>query len=125
MHNANDIRAACCSRRRSRSTTTCAQSRAHGERATRRRAREAVREQTSSTSTRSPYARLQEKPASMTTMRGRLTNLRPATDGDAEMLVAWHDDPEVSRFWDDERFTLDEMRERLARAEVESWIVEA
>jgi aminoglycoside 6'-N-acetyltransferase len=72
-----------------------------------------------------PYARLQEKPASMTAMRGRLTNLRPAADGDAEMLVAWHDDPDVSRYWDDERFTLDEMRERLARAEVESWIVEA
>ena len=58
-------------------------------------------------------------------MRGQSTSLRPATGDDAELLVAWHDDPDVARYWDDERFTLAEMRERLARSDVEPWIVEA
>jgi aminoglycoside 6'-N-acetyltransferase len=57
-------------------------------------------------------------------VQGRLTTLRPAGAGDAERLVAWHADPEVSRYWDDETFTLDEMEERLARDDVEAWIVE-
>ena len=55
---------------------------------------------------------------------GRLTTLRPAGSGDVERLVAWHADPEVSRYWDDETFTTAEMQERLARADVEAWIVE-
>jgi aminoglycoside 6'-N-acetyltransferase len=58
-------------------------------------------------------------------VRGRLTELRPATAQDAERLCAWHADPEVSRFWDDETFTGAEMRERLARDDVDAWIVEA
>ena len=41
------------------------------------------------------------------------------------MLVAWHADPEISRFWDDETFTRDEMLERLRRPDVDSYIVEA
>jgi aminoglycoside 6'-N-acetyltransferase len=41
------------------------------------------------------------------------------------MLVAWHADPDVARYWDDETFTRDEMRERLARDDVEAYIVEA
>jgi aminoglycoside 6'-N-acetyltransferase len=41
------------------------------------------------------------------------------------MLVAWHADPDVSRFWDDEMFTHDEMLERLARPDVEAFVVEA
>ena len=41
-----------------------------------------------------------------------------------ERLVAWHADPEVARYWDGETFTRAEMAERLARDEVESWIVE-
>lgn len=51
--------------------------------------------------------------------------MRPATDADAALLTAWHADPEVSRYWDDETFTVEEMRERLARAGVDAWIVEA
>ncbi len=39
--------------------------------------------------------------------------------------MAWHADPEVSRYWDDETFTRAEMEERLARPDVEAWIVEA
>jgi aminoglycoside 6'-N-acetyltransferase len=57
-------------------------------------------------------------------VRGRLTTLRPADAGDVERLVAWHADPEVARYWDDETFTAAEMEERLARADVEGWIVE-
>jgi len=57
-------------------------------------------------------------------VRGRLTTLRPAGADDVDRLVAWHADPEVARYWDDETFTRAEMEERLARAEVEAWIVE-
>ena len=57
-------------------------------------------------------------------MRGRLTTLRPATADDVDRLVAWHADPEVARYWDDETFTRAEMEERLTRADVDAWIVE-
>jgi aminoglycoside 6'-N-acetyltransferase len=57
-------------------------------------------------------------------VRGRLTALRPAGPGDGERLVAWHADPEGSRYWDDETFTVAEMEERLSREDVEAWIVE-
>jgi aminoglycoside 6'-N-acetyltransferase len=57
-------------------------------------------------------------------VRGRLTALRPADADDVERLVAWHADPEVARYWDDETFTRAEMEERLGRDDVEAWIVE-
>ena len=38
-------------------------------------------------------------------LHGRLTVVRPATDDDADLLVAWHADPQVSRYWDGETFT--------------------
>jgi aminoglycoside 6'-N-acetyltransferase len=57
-------------------------------------------------------------------VRGRLTTLRPADSGDVDRLVAWHADPEVARYWDGETFTRAEMAERLARPDVEAWIVE-
>lgn len=57
-------------------------------------------------------------------IHGQLTEVRPAADRDAEMLVAWHADPEVSRFWDGETFTRDEILDRLHRNDVDSWIVE-
>jgi aminoglycoside 6'-N-acetyltransferase len=57
-------------------------------------------------------------------VRGRLTTLRTAGAGDVDRLVAWHADPEVARYWDDETFTRAEMEERLARVDVEAWIVE-
>ena len=40
------------------------------------------------------------------------------------MLVAWHADPEVARYWDGETFTENDMRARLERAHVDTWIVE-
>jgi len=58
-------------------------------------------------------------------LRGALTVVRPATDADVELLVGWHADPEISRYWDDETFTTDEIQERLARSEVDPWIIEA
>jgi aminoglycoside 6'-N-acetyltransferase len=57
-------------------------------------------------------------------VHGRLTKLRLADSGDVDRLVEWHADPEVSRYWDGETFTRDEMKERLAREDVEAWIVE-
>jgi aminoglycoside 6'-N-acetyltransferase len=67
---------------------------------------------------------LQEETFADNVIRGHLTTLRPATDTDVERLVGWHADPDVSHYWDDETFTVAEMRERLARADVEAWIVE-
>jgi aminoglycoside 6'-N-acetyltransferase len=58
------------------------------------------------------------------TIRGERATLRPAEAGDVDRLVAWHADPEVARYWDDETFTRAEMEERLARPDVEAWIVE-
>jgi aminoglycoside 6'-N-acetyltransferase len=56
---------------------------------------------------------------------GETTVVRPAGDADAELLVAWHDDPEVARYWDDERFTREQMLARLRRPDVEAYVVEA
>jgi aminoglycoside 6'-N-acetyltransferase len=58
-------------------------------------------------------------------VQGALTTLRPATDADADLLVEWHADPDVSRYWDDRTFTREEMLERLSRADVEAFVVEA
>jgi aminoglycoside 6'-N-acetyltransferase len=57
-------------------------------------------------------------------LRSTAATLRPAGAADVDRLVAWHADPEVSRYWDDETFTRAEMEERLARDDVEAWIVE-
>jgi aminoglycoside 6'-N-acetyltransferase len=58
-------------------------------------------------------------------LRGRLTELRPATEADVEVLVAWHRDPEVARYWDGKSYTPEEMRDRLARPHVDGYVVEA
>ncbi len=55
---------------------------------------------------------------------GRATVLRPATDGDVELLVEWWSDPETSRYWDGESFTAEQMHARLRRERVDAWIVE-
>jgi aminoglycoside 6'-N-acetyltransferase len=54
-----------------------------------------------------------------------MTVVRPASADDVDLLVAWHRDPEVSRYWDDETFTPEQMRERLHREPVDAWIVES
>ena len=53
-----------------------------------------------------------------------VVSFRRATDADVELLVGWHADPDVSRYWDDETFTVEEMRARLLRRDVDAWIVE-
>ena len=57
-------------------------------------------------------------------VRGRLTTLRPASADDIERLVAWHAEPDVLRYWDDETFTRAQIEQRIAREDVEAWIVE-
>jgi aminoglycoside 6'-N-acetyltransferase len=54
-----------------------------------------------------------------------LLSYRPATAADVPLLVAWHADPEVSRYWDDETFTEEQMHDRLAREAVDAYILEA
>jgi aminoglycoside 6'-N-acetyltransferase len=54
-----------------------------------------------------------------------MTSVRPANERDADLLVRWHADPEVARYWDDKTFTREQMLDRLARDEVESFIIEA
>lgn len=58
-------------------------------------------------------------------LHGELTLVRPATSADADLLVAWHADPEIARYWDHETFTREEVLDRLARAHVTAFIVEA
>ena len=58
-------------------------------------------------------------------IRGEITAVRAASDADADMLVDWHADPDVARYWDGETFTRDEMLERLHRGDVAPFIVEA
>jgi aminoglycoside 6'-N-acetyltransferase len=57
-------------------------------------------------------------------VRGERTTVRPATEGDVERLVRWHADPDVARYWDDETYSAEEVRGRLARADVTTYIVE-
>ena len=59
------------------------------------------------------------------TVQGELTVVRPLTDDDVELLVAWHLDPEVSRYWDDETPTPEEVRADLVDPTVDLWIIEA
>jgi aminoglycoside 6'-N-acetyltransferase len=56
-------------------------------------------------------------------VHGERTTLRPAGAADADLLVAWHADPEVARYWDDETFTRDEMLARLARDDAAPFVV--
>ena len=52
-----------------------------------------------------------------------LLSYRAATEADVPLLVGWHADPDVSRYWDGETFTEGEMRGRLARPDVDVWIL--
>jgi aminoglycoside 6'-N-acetyltransferase len=57
-------------------------------------------------------------------IRGELTVVRPAVEADADLLVHWHADRDVARYWDDETFTRVQMLERLRRREVDAFVVE-
>jgi aminoglycoside 6'-N-acetyltransferase len=54
---------------------------------------------------------------------GDRTELRPVVEDDAELLVRWHADPEVLRFWDGETFTRETMLVELARDDVTPYLV--
>lgn len=54
---------------------------------------------------------------------GALTTIRSATADDVDLLVAWHADPDVARYWDGETFTREEMLLRLARPDVDPYVV--
>jgi aminoglycoside 6'-N-acetyltransferase len=56
---------------------------------------------------------------------GELTVVRPATEADADLLVRWHADPEVARYWGGETYSRDHILARLARPHVDAYIVEA
>lgn len=51
--------------------------------------------------------------------------VRPATSDDVDLLVRWHAHPNVSYYWGGKAFTRDEELDRLARPDVDPYIVEA
>jgi aminoglycoside 6'-N-acetyltransferase len=57
-------------------------------------------------------------------LHGELTVVRPAAVGDVDLLVGWHSDPEVARYWDGETYTREEMLRRLAAADVDPYVVQ-
>jgi aminoglycoside 6'-N-acetyltransferase len=58
-------------------------------------------------------------------IEGRRTTLRPVVvPDDVDMLVEWHADPDVIRYWDDKTFTRDEVIARLLRANVDAFVIE-
>jgi aminoglycoside 6'-N-acetyltransferase len=58
-------------------------------------------------------------------LRGERTVIRPARTTDVEMLVRWHSDPDVARYWDGKTYTRKQMRARLERPDVDAYVVEA
>jgi aminoglycoside 6'-N-acetyltransferase len=48
-----------------------------------------------------------------------------AVEADVDLLVGWHADPGISRYWDDKQFTRNEMLARLGRPQVDAYIIEA
>jgi aminoglycoside 6'-N-acetyltransferase len=58
-------------------------------------------------------------------VQGELTTARPVGTADVDRLVAWHAEPEVARYWDDETYTREELEAKLARPQVDALIVEA
>ena len=54
----------------------------------------------------------------------RQTDLRRAAEDDVGLLVAWHADPEVSRYWDEEVHTPETIREELTMERKVMWIVQ-
>lgn len=55
---------------------------------------------------------------------GRLTRLRPVDEGDVDLLVDWHADEDIARYWDWKSFTRASMLDRLARPKVTPYVVE-
>lgn len=73
------------------------------------------------TALNSPYGGAVRAPA--TPLVGALTTIRSATPGDVDLLVRWHSDPDVARYWDGKTFTREQMVIRLARPDVDPYVV--
>ena len=58
-------------------------------------------------------------------VHGDRTLLRPVEEADVDLLLAWHADEEVARYWDHKTFTRATMLLRLARGRVTPFVVEA
>jgi aminoglycoside 6'-N-acetyltransferase len=58
-------------------------------------------------------------------LRGKITVLRPAIGADADLLVRWHADPEVARYWGEKTYSRKQIVDRLGRPQVDAYIVEA
>jgi aminoglycoside 6'-N-acetyltransferase len=56
---------------------------------------------------------------------GDRTVLRPVEEADVDLLLRWHTDPQVLRFWDGETFTRVTMLVELARDDVAPYLVHA
>jgi aminoglycoside 6'-N-acetyltransferase len=67
--------------------------------------------------------RLSSTGANETLIRGALTWVRAAGEDDVDLLVEWHLDPGVARFWDGETYTREEVRQRLERDDVRSFVI--
>jgi hypothetical protein len=52
-----------------------------------------------------------------------LVIVRPVAEDDADLLVGWHNDPDVARYWDGETFTREEMLLRFANSDVDGYLV--
>jgi aminoglycoside 6'-N-acetyltransferase len=57
-------------------------------------------------------------------LRGEATVVRRATPADVDLLVAWHGDPEVARYWDGESTTREQMLLELASPDVDPYVVQ-
>jgi aminoglycoside 6'-N-acetyltransferase len=58
-------------------------------------------------------------------LQGRITVVRPATGADVDLLVRWHAHPEVARYWGGRTYSREQIVARLARRQVDAYIVEA
>ena len=58
-------------------------------------------------------------------LRGERTVIRLARSSDVEMLVRWHADPDIARYWDGKTYTREQMHARLERPHVDPYVVEA
>ena len=60
-----------------------------------------------------------------TVVHGDRTLLRPVEEADVDLLLEWHADEDIARYWDDKTFTRATMLLRLARERVTPFVVEA
>jgi aminoglycoside 6'-N-acetyltransferase len=56
---------------------------------------------------------------------GEQALIRLATVDDVDLLVRWHTDPEVARYWDGKAYSREQMLSRLARPDVDAYVIEA